>query len=152
MRYSCNPNILSMFGHAWRCCATSGSKLEKTPCRTSLLRWVCSALDRSMDPTPSSNSKSCSDWNSSDLLAYNIAISPVRPDESPCYGADPSLDNLDPAILNSSPDSSDPNFSDVVADYLGYLNLATKATQESVIDNFATETLRLKLKSSSASR
>ena len=144
------PQYLSMFGHAWRCCATSGSKLEKTPCRTSLLRWVCGSINGS--PHRQIESKSCSDWNSSDLLAYNIAISPVRPDESPCYGADPSLDNLDPAILNSSPDSNDPNFSDVVADYLGYLNLATKATQESVIDNFAAETLRLKLKSSSASR
>jgi len=89
------------------------------------------------------SAKSGSDWNSSDLLAYNIAISLVRPDEFFRHGADPSLDNLDPAILNSSPDSNDPNFSDAVADYLGYLDLATKATQESVIDNFAAETLKL---------
>jgi len=59
------------------------------------------------------------------------------------YGVDPSLDNIDHAILDSSPDSNDPNFSDAVADYLGYLDLATKATREGVIDNFAAETLNL---------
>lgn len=89
------------------------------------------------------SAKSGSDWTSGDLLAYNIAISPVPPDEFFHHGADPSLDHLDPAILNSSPDSEDPNFSDAVADYLRYLDLATKATQESAIDNFAAETLKL---------
>ena len=89
------------------------------------------------------SAKSGSDWTSGDLLAYNIAISPVPPDEFFRHGVDPSLDHLDPAILDSSPDSDDPNFSDAVADYLGYLDLATKATQESAIDNFAAETLKL---------
>jgi hypothetical protein len=89
------------------------------------------------------SAKSGSDWTSGDLLAYNITIAPVPTNQFFRYGADPSLDHLDPAILNSSPDSDDPNFSDAVADYLGYLDLATKATQESAIDNFAAETLKL---------
>ncbi|KAF8067567.1 hypothetical protein FPV67DRAFT_1141351 [Lyophyllum atratum] len=89
------------------------------------------------------SAKSASDWNASDLLAYNITISSIPPDEFFRQGADPSLDHIDPAILNSSPDSDDPNISDAVADYLGYLYLATKATQESDIYNFAAETLKL---------
>jgi len=76
-----------------------------------------------------------SDWNSGDLLHRHLHLS--RPDEFFRHGADPALDNLDPAILNSSPDSDDPNFSDA------YLDLATKATQESAVDNFAAETLKL---------
>ena len=89
------------------------------------------------------SAKSGSDWTSGDLPAYNIAISPVPPDEFFRHGIDPSLDHLDPAILDFSPDSDDPSFSDAVADYLGYLDLATKATQESAIDNFAAQTLKL---------
>ncbi|KAF8067578.1 hypothetical protein FPV67DRAFT_1492517, partial [Lyophyllum atratum] len=57
------------------------------------------------------SAKSGSDWNRADLLAYNITISPVPPDEFFRHDADPSLNHLDPAILNSSPESDDPNFS-----------------------------------------
>ena len=89
------------------------------------------------------SAKSGNDWTRGDLLAYNIAISHVPPDEFFRHGVDPSLDHLDPAILDSSPDSDDPNFSDTAADYLRYLDLASKATQESAINNFAAETLKL---------
>lgn len=89
------------------------------------------------------SAKSGSDSNSGDLLAYNITIAPVSPSQFFPYGADPSLDHLDLAILNFSPDSDDPNFSDAITDYLGYLDLATKATQECAIVNFAAETLKL---------
>jgi hypothetical protein len=79
-----------------------------------------------------------SDW----LLAYKITISSVTPNQFFHHGADPSLDHLDPAILNASPGSEDPSLSEAVAEYLGYLDLATTATQESAIDDFAAHTLR----------
>ena len=56
---------------------------------------------------------------------------------------DPSLNVIDPAILNSPASATVPAISDVATEYLGYLNLATKATQENFIDDFATETLKL---------
>ena len=89
------------------------------------------------------SAKSGSDWSRNELLAYNITISSVTPNQFFHHGADPSLDHLDPAILNASPGSDDPSLSEVVAEYLGYLDLATTATQESAIDDFAVHTLRL---------
>ncbi|TFK20062.1 hypothetical protein FA15DRAFT_682699 [Coprinopsis marcescibilis] len=75
------------------------------------------------------SAKSGSDWTNADLLAYNISITPTSPA--------PSLDHLDSTIL-TSPTTEDPTLSESTADYLGYLDLATHATQES-----ATATLRL---------
>lgn len=89
------------------------------------------------------SAKSSSDWSRNELLAYNITISSVTPNQFFHHGADPSLDHLDPAILNASPSSEDPSLSEAVAEYLVYLDLATTATQESAIDDFAAHTLRL---------
>jgi len=88
------------------------------------------------------SAKSGSDWTANELIAYNIAISSLRPDQF-FPTPDPSLDHIDPAILSSPPDDDNPNLSDVAAEYLGYLDLASRATQESFIDDFAAETLKL---------
>ena len=56
---------------------------------------------------------------------------------------DSSLNLIDPAILNSPASVTDPAISDVVTEYLGYLNLAIRATQENFIDDFAAKTLEL---------
>lgn len=56
---------------------------------------------------------------------------------------DPSLDHIDPAILNSPAGATDPAISDVATEYLGYLNLAARASQEIFINDFAAETLKL---------
>lgn len=89
------------------------------------------------------SANSGSDWSRNELLAYNIIISSVTSSQFFPHGADPSLDHLDPAILNASPGSEDPSLSDAVVGYLGYLYLATPATQESAIDDFVAQTLRL---------
>jgi len=89
------------------------------------------------------SAKSGSDWSRSELLAYNITISSVTPNQFFDKDADPSLDDLDPAILNASPGSDDPSLSEAVVEYLGYLDLAIHATQESAINDFAAHTLRL---------
>ena len=101
-----------------------------------------SCCSSSCSPTTNANfirsAKSGGDWTGAELLAYNIAISPTSPDVFFQPNPDPSLDHLDPAILSSN--GSDP---DVAARYLGYLDLATNATQESAIGDFAAATLRL---------
>jgi len=89
------------------------------------------------------SAKSGSDWTRGELLAYNITISSVTPNQFFHHGVDPSLDHLDPAILNASPGSDDPSLSEAVSDHLSYLDLATNATQESAIDDFSAHTLRL---------
>jgi hypothetical protein len=88
------------------------------------------------------SAKSGSDWTDNELIAYNIAISSIAPGEF-FPVPDPSLDHIDPAILNSPPGTLDPAISDLAAGYLGYLDLAARATQESFIDDFAAETLKL---------
>lgn len=82
------------------------------------------------------SAKSGSDWTDNVLIAYNITISSVFP------VPDPSLDHIDPTILNSPPGTLDPVISDLAAGYLGYLDLAVRATQETFIDDFAAETLK----------
>ncbi|KIJ62346.1 hypothetical protein HYDPIDRAFT_94729 [Hydnomerulius pinastri MD-312] len=87
--------------------------------------------------------KSGNDWSKNELLAYNIAITPVSPDQFFRSGADPSLDHMDPALLTAPPGADDPGLSNVTTEYLGYLDLATSATQESLIDDFSAQTLKL---------
>ncbi|KJA26788.1 hypothetical protein HYPSUDRAFT_63566 [Hypholoma sublateritium FD-334 SS-4] len=87
------------------------------------------------------SAKSGSDWTDAELLAYNVSITSTSPAVFFQSDADPSLDHLDPAIL-TSPNAEDPNLSAATADYLGYLDLASHATQESAIDDFAAATLR----------
>jgi hypothetical protein len=90
------------------------------------------------------SAKSGSDWTDAELLAYNISIIPTSPSVFFQSSPEPSLGHLDPAILTSPVNSmDDPNLSDSTVDYLGYLDLATHATQESAIDDFAAATLKL---------
>ncbi|KAF9481261.1 hypothetical protein BDN70DRAFT_905367 [Pholiota conissans] len=62
------------------------------------------------------------DWTDAELLAYNTSLMPTSPADF--FQSDPSL-------------------SEATADYLGYLDLATRAFQESSICDFAAVTLRL---------
>ncbi|PPQ92889.1 hypothetical protein CVT25_010111 [Psilocybe cyanescens] len=51
--------------------------------------------------------------------------------------------HLEPAILNASSHLDDLSLSDAGAEYLGHLELATQATHESAVDDFAAHTLKL---------
>ena len=86
------------------------------------------------------SAKSWGDWADNELIAYNITISFLPPGEF--FPTDPSLDHVDPAILNP-PGDANPALSDAAAGYLDYLDLAARATQECFIDDFAAETLEL---------
>ena len=87
--------------------------------------------------------KSGSDWSANELIAYNITILSIPPDEF-FPTPDPSLDHIDRDILNSPPGlNTNPAVSNAAATYLGYLDLAVRATQECFIDDFAAETLKL---------
>ena len=88
------------------------------------------------------SAKSGSDWSRHELIACNITISLLPPGDF-FLTPDPSLDYIDPGILNSPPGNDDPALSDAAAAYLDYLDLAAKATQKSFIDDFAAETLKL---------
>ena len=88
------------------------------------------------------SAKSSGDWTRNELMAYNIVISPLLPDNF-FPTPDPSLDEIDPAILDSPLYDTNLALSDAAAEYLGYLGLATRPTQESFIDSFAIETLKL---------
>jgi hypothetical protein len=88
------------------------------------------------------SAKSGNDWTDNELIAYNITIASISPSEF-FPTPDPSLDLIDPAILNSPAGATYPAISDVATEYLGYLNLAARATQENFINDFAAETLKL---------
>jgi len=88
------------------------------------------------------SAKSGSDWTRNELMAYNIRIVPQTPERffgSAAAGV--SLAELDPLIITGSTDT--PNLSDTTLRYLTYLDLATHASQESVIDEFSRQTLDL---------
>lgn len=92
------------------------------------------------------SAKSSSDWTFYDLLAYNITVVPLAPEQFFPQNPGPLLEDLDPSLLNSSLDDnnfSDPNISDAIFEYLGYLGLATNPTQECFMDTFALETLHI---------
>ncbi|KAJ6625529.1 hypothetical protein B0H10DRAFT_2174133 [Mycena sp. CBHHK59/15] len=74
-------------------------------------------------------------WTVNDLLAYTTLRSKLS------RQTNPSVDHLDPALFTTLPGADDPDLSDPPARYLGYLDLATNATQESLLDDFARETL-----------
>ena len=88
------------------------------------------------------SAKSGSDWTDNDLKAYNITISSTPPEKF-FSTPDPSLDHIGPAILNSPPGDDNPALSDATVEYLGYLNYATRPSQECFILDFAAETLVL---------
>ena len=88
------------------------------------------------------SAKSGCDWGDHELLAYNIAISSLLPDEF-FSTPDPSLNNIDPDILNSPPNHDNPAISDATARYLGYLYFTIMPAQGSFMDDFAAKTLKL---------
>jgi len=87
--------------------------------------------------------KSASDWTDHDLKSYNIGILTCTPEEFFPAGPDPSLDHLDPAILNSPLGLTDRICSSEAATYLDAIDLAVKIPQERQVDGFVTETLRV---------
>jgi hypothetical protein len=89
------------------------------------------------------SSKSRSDWSLNELLAYHISVKALQPEAFFGPGVNPSLGDLDPKILTAPAGAEDPDLSDSTVRYLGYLALAANATQDSLIDDFARETLLL---------
>ena len=89
------------------------------------------------------SAKPGSDWSKNELIAYNISVSLVPAEEFFCSVAEPSLEHLDPNIFTAPAGADGANLSDAVVSYLGYLDLAVNATQESSIDDFAVRTLDL---------
>ncbi|KAH9970008.1 hypothetical protein BGW80DRAFT_623521 [Lactifluus volemus] len=85
------------------------------------------------------SAKSGSDWTYNDLVTYNITVVTQSPQDFFRTNTEPSLGGLDPSLINSTVDAD--NVGDSTSRYLTYLDLATKATQESWIDIFARETL-----------
>ena len=88
------------------------------------------------------SAKSGSDWTDNDLKAYNITISSTPPEKF-FSTPDPSLDHIDPAILNSPPGDDNPALSDATVKYLSYLDYTTRPSQECSPLDFAAETLAL---------
>ena len=88
------------------------------------------------------SAKSGSDWTRNELLAYNIKVVPRPPEQF--FGAATagvSLSGLDPLVITGSTDT--PDVSDTTLRYLTYLDLATRASQETLIDEFSRQTLDL---------
>ena len=93
------------------------------------------------------SAKPGSNWTGMELDAYNIIISTLPPAKF-FLDPDPSLDHIDPvilncprSILNSPPSGTNPVISGVAARYLGYLAVLT--TRSGLRVDFATETLKL---------
>ena len=88
------------------------------------------------------SAKSSGDWMFNKLMAYNVTSLPTPPGQF-CPALSPSLDHIDPAILNSPLDDTDPSLPIVTSAYLNHLYLAARVTQENYIDDFTTKTLNL---------
>ena len=89
------------------------------------------------------SARSGSDWGRNELLAYNITVAPIPPQDFFREEADPPLTGLDPALINSPLDLDDSHLSDDTYRFLGYLDLATNTSQETAIVDFARELLRV---------
>ena len=77
------------------------------------------------------SAKSGSDWSYNHLIAYNITILSLSPDEfSPT--PDLHLNDIDPDILNSTPSEcyTDCPLSQDTHQFLSHLNLISRATPE----------------------
>jgi hypothetical protein len=85
--------------------------------------------------------KSGSDWTTNELIAYNITVTAQSPQEFFRRNPEPSLAGVDPSLIDSAVDAD--NVPDSTFEYLTHLDLATNAGQESFIDDFARETLRI---------
>jgi hypothetical protein len=84
--------------------------------------------------------KSGSGWGSNELIAYNITVTAQEQQQFFPQGADAPLTDLDPALITAAPKATD--VSDDTYRFLAYLDLATTASQETAIDDFAREVLR----------
>ena len=78
-----------------------------------------------------------------ELIACNIAILDIDPDKFFSPTPDPSLDHIDPAILNSPPGHRSPGLSKTARRFLTRLGLATEAHREGSITLFTLWTLDL---------
>ena len=86
--------------------------------------------------------KSGSEWTINELLAYRIifkSISPIQFFSSP----NPSLDHLDPAVLEAAPGTIDAQMSKQTVIFLSSLDFAIVGNYRAYIDDFARETLYL---------
>jgi hypothetical protein len=92
------------------------------------------------------SAKSGSAWSQNELYAYNISVELISDNNFflPAVTMDAPLEDLlDPDVLSSPPGADGPHLSNATVEYLGYLDLATIATQESFIDDFAAQTLKV---------
>ena len=80
-------------------------------------------------------------WTQHELTAYNVTFSSLPPAEL-FPDPDPSLDNIDPAVLDSHNHNNHTLSDTDVGQFLAYLTFATKPTQESFLVDFAAEALR----------
>jgi hypothetical protein len=87
------------------------------------------------------SAKSGSDWTANELIAYNITVVTQSPQDFFRGNTEPSLNDMDPSLITSTADAD--NLTDNTFEYLAHLDLASKATQESFIDEFARKTLRV---------
>ena len=80
-------------------------------------------------------------WTRGELIAYNITISSLLPDEFFLVpnGPDPSLDHIEPAVLNSPPGDNNSAISSAAVTFLDHLHIAQRAP----VGDFAAQTLRL---------
>ncbi|KAG1751461.1 uncharacterized protein EDB91DRAFT_1298392 [Suillus paluster] len=85
--------------------------------------------------------KSGSEWTTNELIAYNITVATQPPWEFFLQNHEPPLEGVDPSLIDSPLDAD--NVTDATHTYLSYLDLATHAGQEILIDDFARETLRV---------
>ncbi|KAH9970010.1 hypothetical protein BGW80DRAFT_1562443 [Lactifluus volemus] len=85
------------------------------------------------------SAKSSSDWSCNDLVAYNITVVAQSPEDFFCTNTEPSLDDIDPSLINSAVYAD--NVDESTFHYLTFLDLATKAAQKTWIDEFARQTL-----------
>ena len=85
--------------------------------------------------------KSGSDWTTNELIAYNITVTAQSPQEFFRRSTEPPLVGVDSSLIDSAVDTD--NVPDDTFQYLTHLDLATNAGQESLIDDFSRETLRI---------
>jgi hypothetical protein len=86
------------------------------------------------------SAKSGTDWGANELMAYNITVNAIPPQEFFPQGANVPSTGLDPALITAALDADD--VSDDTYRFLTYLDLATNAGKETAIDDFAREVLR----------
>ena len=82
-------------------------------------------------------------WTRHELTHYNVTISSLPPADF-FLAPDPSLDHIDPAILDPPPDRNSRALSNPdTSIFLSSLDLAIRPTEDCFVVNFAAETLKL---------